>query len=287
MSDSELVSLRFCIQSSGSKRCFDHDLRAIHSFIASIPDEGAYSFPGMVDDVSGQFMDSNGRTTFPVLPNSSFIEILTFATFPDTFVPDHTDFLPGTFALSFTDILPDSLSNGHTNSLRDTFALSFTDILPDSLSNGHTGLLRDTFAPSSTDIVPDAVASRPVLFMSSEMKVESDMRVSGLIFGVPAPRIFQVFSYFEGFSRVPPTSRLVFSTDTYGSRSHTRISIGQFSPKFFGKRRKRRIAIIFRTLATTFKDFDVEVGFADVETETEGNDRSAQQRLLVTPTTYT
>jgi hypothetical protein len=80
--------------------------------------------------------------------------------------------------------------------------------------------------------------------MSAEAKVEVDMSVFRDIFGGPAPTIFQIFSNFSDFLRVAPTLQFAWhltdSRDSVNSEGRLPDSIGRFSAKFFGRRRKRR-----------------------------------------------
>jgi hypothetical protein len=152
------------------------------------------------------------------------------------------------------------------------------------------------------------------------MKVKVDMRVFRDVFGGPAPRIFQSFSDFKGFLRVAPTSQFVFLSDSDKLRGLLQISIGRFSPKFFGKRRKRRTATTLRQLKAFLEQVQTKIGFwgdtgvfvkiivgissqiggswssilcdhlakfSGFEAESSGNDRSAQQRLLILADTDT
>jgi Uri superfamily endonuclease len=94
--------------------------------------------------------------------------------------------------------------------------------------------------------------------MSAEAKIEVGMSVFRDVFGGPAPTIFQSFSLFKGFftslsssdSSALPDSSQFRAILTLASRSDLNalpdsiqfraFLIGQFAPKFFGRRRKRR-----------------------------------------------
>jgi hypothetical protein len=106
----------------------------------------------------------------------------------------------------------------------------------------------------------------------------------------------KVFSSFEGFLEFEPTSALAWHTISSDSEEPFQVSIGRFSSKIFGKRRKRRKAT-FRDVLKAFQArARAKIGFCGntglfqgiivviasqnttmVSTEPPG---SAQQRLL-------
>jgi hypothetical protein len=148
------------------------------------------------------------------------------------------------------------------------------------------------------------------------MKVKVEMRVSGMVFGDPAPRNVQVFSDFKGFLRIAPTSQFALFRDSSNLKGFLQISIGRFSTKSFGKRRKRRRATTLQQLRAFLAQMQTKIGFcgdtgvfeevivviatqklkkrmmiaseylAEIlanKAEAGWPDRSAQQRLLVHP----
>jgi hypothetical protein len=177
--------------------------------------------------------------------------------------------------------------------------------------------------------------------MSAEMNIKVGMSFFRPNFGVPAPRIFQNFSILKGFPKAVPSSQFTifqqfpelrgFPQETLSSqiaifqtfpdlRDLPRIPIGRFSPKFFDKRRKRRLKLALAKLMAfanqiqaKFKDCEdtgVFEGLIDLiatqllekrtaivcdhlteiesyDDEASEDDRSAQQRLLIVSATDT
>jgi hypothetical protein len=78
-----LYSLEFCIRRFGFEKCFDDRNGRIQSVLVRSRAQGAYSFPGWLDGVGGNFAASDGRIEFAVEFNQSFVDVLSFQ-FPRT-----------------------------------------------------------------------------------------------------------------------------------------------------------------------------------------------------------
>jgi hypothetical protein len=76
LSDSELNSLRFCVQTCGFERCFEDIPRPIRGWIVSVPHAGRYWFPASTDDRHENLTGSCGKSSFDIAPHYSFIEVL-------------------------------------------------------------------------------------------------------------------------------------------------------------------------------------------------------------------
>jgi hypothetical protein len=85
ISDSLLALFRFCIKRIGFGHCFNESLGPIRSVILSTGGEGPYSFPAWIGNVSGDLIASDGRETFSIDSNYSFVDVLSFPPSPSCY----------------------------------------------------------------------------------------------------------------------------------------------------------------------------------------------------------
>jgi hypothetical protein len=170
VSDSGLGIVPFCVEGTDVRHCFDENVAPIRSVILNAQSNASYSFRAWVENTYQDLVARDGRTSFALTSNYSFIDVLSFPPSPTAYFRDsaplgHTTFaifrdsqiLISTSATVISNLFDVSLGTSASDEFYDStiFPFSFsrtTYCFKNSAPLGHTtfATFRQTWSFSSS-----------------------------------------------------------------------------------------------------------------------------------------